>query len=301
VVLMAGAGALFGLGVFLLGYALHPPRPGLGSRILQVDAVRYRRPSSRTSTVATRTDRTRGILGDRLAQFYLSRGWQQRSIRADLAILGRSWEAFLATKVLLAVGSMLFVPLVFAGLAVLGITSSLTLPLWVALVVGGVTFMLPDVQIRGEAAERRRDFRHAVGAFLDLVSMNLAGGRGVPEALMAAADVGHGWALWRIRDCLVNARITGISQWQALGDLGEELAVDELRDLSGALGLVADDGAKIRASLTARAATMRHRELAETEGKAGERSQSMLVAQLLLCAGFLIFLSYPAAVRIFQA
>jgi hypothetical protein len=63
---------------------------------------------------------------------------------------------------------------------------------------------------------------------------------------------------------------------------------------------VADDGAKIRASLSARAATLRRRELAEAEGKAGERSQSMLVAQLLICFGFLLFLAYPAVYNIFN-
>ena len=45
---------------------------------------------------------------------------------------------------------------------------------------------------------------------------------------------------------------------------------------------------------------MRSRELAEIEGKAGEQSQSMLVAQMLLCAGFLVFLIFPAAMRVFQ-
>jgi hypothetical protein len=63
---------------------------------------------------------------------------------------------------------------------------------------------------------------------------------------------------------------------------------------------VADDGAKIRASLAARAETLRHRELSEIEGQAGARSQSMLVAQMLLCAGFLVFLTYPAAMRVFE-
>ena len=160
-------------------------------------------------------------------------------------------------------------------------------------------FFLPDLQVRRDAAARRRDFRHAVGAFLDLVAMNLAGGRGVPEALMMAVSVGDdgNWAMARIREALGNARIVGITPWQALGRLGDEIDVDELRDLSAALGLVADDGAKVRASLSARAATLRRRELAEIEGQAGERSQSMLVAQLLLCAGFLVFLSFPAAMK----
>ena len=111
---------------------------------------------------------------------------------------------------------------------------------------------------------------------------------------MAASEIGEGWAFWRIRDALANARITGQTPWQALGVLGEEVQVSELKDLSAALSLVAEDGAKVRESLTARAVSLRRRELADLEGQAGERSQSMLVAQMVLAGAFLIFLIYPA-------
>ena len=67
-----------------------------------------------------------------------------------------------------------------------------------------------------------------------------------------------------------------------------------MRDLSAALALVAEDGAKIRESLGARASSMRRRELADAEGKAGENSESMLVAQLVIAMGFIVFLVYPA-------
>ena len=110
---------------------------------------------------------------------------------------------------------------------------------------------------------------------------------------MAAGDIGTGWAFWRIRDALTSARITGQTPWQALGALGDEVRIDELRDLAAALSLVAEDGAKVRESLVARAASLRRRELSDLQGQAGERSQSMLVAQLLLCAGFLLFLVFP--------
>jgi Flp pilus assembly protein TadB len=133
-----------------------------------------------------------------------------------------------------------------------------------------------------------------VGSFLDLVAMNLSGGRGVPEALQSAADLSDGWAMVRIRDTLLTARLHGVTPWAALGELGDEIRIDELRDLAAALALVAEDGAKVRESLAARASSLRRRELAEVEGKAGERSQSMLVAQLLLALGFLVFLLYPA-------
>jgi Flp pilus assembly protein TadB len=168
------------------------------------------------------------------------------------------------------------------------------------LLMAGLFFFFPDIELRQEAARRRRDFRHVVGAFLDLVAMNLAGGRGIPEALMSASQVGEGWAMRRIRDTLADARITGQTPWQALGRLGEEIDIIELRDLAGALTLVADDGAKVRQSLAARAASMRSRQLSDLEGKAGERSQSMLIAQLLFCLGFLVFLGFPALMRVIQ-
>jgi pilus assembly protein TadC len=297
------AGGVLGLGLFLLFRALFPARPGLVARLVALDSAREGGDALRLQLISPDEEVSafRRGLGVRLARFYASRGWEARSTRADLALLGKSFEGYLATKVLLAVSGLLAFPVLAGWLGLMGWGISLQVPLWAALLVSLVFFFLPDVQIRRDAAVRRRDFRHAVGAFLDLVAMNLAGGRGVPEALLMAVSVGDGgsgnWPMARIREALSNARIIGITPWQALGRLGDEINVDELRDLSAALGLVADDGAKVRASLTARAATMRRRELAEVEGQAGERSQSMLVAQLLLCAGFVIFLSFPAAMK----
>jgi hypothetical protein len=301
-------GAVVGLGLFLLVRALVPPRPGLAARLRALDAAREGTDRSplRSGDAGDRLGALRRGLGEWLAGFYAARGWAVRSTRADLALLGRSFEGFLATKVLLAMSGLLVFPVLLLWLLAMGWGASPVVPFWVALVAAAVFFVLPDLQVRRDAAVRRRDFRHTVGAFLDLVAMNLAGGRGVPEALLAAVSVagagdGGNWAMARIREALAGARIIGITPWQALGRLGDETGVDELRDLSAALGLVADDGAKVRASLTARAATLRRRELAEVEGQAGERSQSMLVAQLLLCAGFVVFLSFPAAMKMLGA
>lgn len=296
------AGAAVGLGLYVLVRLLVPVRPGLGATVARVDAARRMSVASWGSAPSAPTGAARMAepLGRHVADFYTRHGWLQSSMRADLAILGQSWERHLARKVVSAAAGLLLSPLATAMLFLVGFGDAVT-PLWVALLAALVGFLLPDTGVRHRATARRRDFRHVVGAYLDLVSMNLSGGRGVPEALMAAADIGDGWALRRLRDALVNARLAGLTQWEALGRLGDELAVAELRDLASALGLVADDGAKIRSSLAARAATMRAREIADSEGRAGERSQSMLVAQLLLCSGFLIFLAYPAVVRVFQS
>ncbi|POM27253.1 Bacterial type II secretion system protein F domain protein [Actinomadura rubteroloni] len=294
------AGAIAGLGLFALVRALFPPRPGLATRLAAFDAARRRgtERAGRTSPTRESVGGLRARVGRELVRFAEARGWRMTSIRADLDITDRSLEAFLATKFLLPAAALLFVPVVIAYFALLGLGMSVQVPAWICVIFAVAFFFFPDVQLRQEAVARRNDFRRVVGAFLDLVSMNLAGGRGVPEALMTAANVGDGWAMRRLRDALGNARITGRTPWQALGTLGEDLDVAELRDLAGALALVADDGAQVRKSLAARAASMRSRELSELEGKAGERSQSMLVAQLFLCGAFLVFLAYPAVIRV---
>lgn len=293
------AGAVCGLGVIALIFALFPGRPALRGKLAAFDAIRYA--DSHASTFGESDGRVRRELGGWLAEFYATRGWRVPRTRADLSLLGRSFEGFLATKVLLGACGLIVIPLLFGWGAAFGIGLPFAAPVWLGLIFAAIFFLMPDAQLRRQADARRRDFRHVVSAFLDLVSMNLAGGRGVPEALMTAASVGDGWAMWRIRDALSNARITGHTPWDALGSLGEEVGVDELRDLSSALSLVADDGAKIRQSLGARAASMRSKEISELEGSAGERSQSMLIAQLLLCAAFLLFLTYPALMRVMSA
>ena len=287
-------GAALGLGMFLLVLALIPGRRSLARQLAAFDAAypsatRARRvPGDRGESRAVRR------LGTILARFCAERGWEFPSLRANLALVGKSFESYLAVKLLLAIFGLLLGPFLLAALALGGVRLPFAVPVWAGLLLAMIFFFLPDLELKQKVDKRRRDFRHAIGAFLDLVAMNLAGGRGVPEALMSASEIGTGWAMWRIRDALTSARIIGQTPWQALGALGEEVRIDELRDLSAALSLVAEDGAKVRESLTTRAAGLRRRELAELQGQAGERSQSMLVAQMLLAGAFLIFLIYPA-------
>jgi Flp pilus assembly protein TadB len=289
-------GVLFGLGLFIIIRALMPSRPGAAAHVAQIDALRARGQFGASPQPENFKER----IGLQVADFYAKQGWEQVSTKSDLAVLDRSWQEFLTTKLGLAAAGFLFGPMLFGITVLWGWHLTPVVPLWLGLTFASVFFLLPDLEVRRDSAAKRDDLRRVIASYLDLVSMNLAGGRGVPEALMAAAAVSDGWALRRIRDCLTDARLAGTPQWTALGQLGTDLGIKELTDLGAALALVADDGAKIRASLASRAETMRHRELADMEGKAGARSQSMLVAQLLLCAGFMIFILYPAMVRILQ-
>lgn len=295
------AGALTGLGFFSLVLQYDRGTGTAAAELARLDASRQRTRRTASLTADRRHQgesmRVRRV-GSNLRALLESRGWRvPAGVRADLAVMGRSVETHLGMTVLASVAG-LFAPSIMLAPAVFLFGTNPTIPLWLALIGGLGGGALTAAQLSSQAKDRRRDFRHAVSAFLDLVSMNLAGGRGVPEALATASELSDGWAIVRIRDTMESARLQGITPWAALGTLGEEMAVEELRDLAAALALVAEDGAKVRDSLSARAASMRQRELADAEGRAEQRSQSMLVAQLLLCVGFLLFLIYPAVSKI---
>lgn len=297
-------GALVGLGVYALIRVWARPAPGIATLINRIDAGSKSMTTHTTTELEARrpgaVDSMTRRLGDRLEVLAAERGWRLRRVREDLAMMNRSVGSFLAAKLLYGLGFLLLAPVLWSAALLVGLHLPPALPALAAILFGLFGFFLPDLALYSEAAKRREDFRRVVGIFLDLVAMNLAGGRGLPEALLTASTISEHWALIRIRQALANARLFGTTPWAALGNLGAEIGVDELRDLSAALSLAADDGAKIRQSLSARAATLRRRELAEVEGEAGEKSQSMLVAQLLICFGFMVFLAYPALSQLSQ-
>ncbi|HEY3002888.1 MAG TPA: type II secretion system F family protein [Kribbellaceae bacterium] len=298
-------GALVGGGAYLLVRILMRPPATVRSTIARIDAGRSGYRSVTASAAGEHQlgglDRLKESLGRRLEAEAAGRGWRFGKLRRDLAVMNRPFAAMLASKVLFAVGALILVPLWWLIAEMGGLHLPGAAPLVVAVAAATFAFFLPDLALRQEAEARRRDFRHVVGSFLDLVAMNLAGGRGLPEALMTASTIGDHWAMARIRQALANARLIGITPWDAMAQLGEDIGVDELRDLASALALAGDEGAKIRSSLLARAASLRAKELASVEGKAGERSQAMLVAQLLMCAAFMLFLGFPAGSMILSS
>ena len=299
--IVMAAGAVAGGGLLLAGMLIAQPRTSGPVALAQLDARLARGRRQATVTADRRHQEESARLrkfGAEISDSLDNRGIRlPKSLRASLAMVGQSREMFLAQTVLCGLLGLLMPAVLLGALSALGLLGA-TIPFWLSLIGAVLGFLVPYLQINSQATERRRGFRHVVSSFLDLVAMNLAGGRGVPEALQAASHISDGWAMVRIRDALEAARLQGRTPWAALGELGDELDVDELRDMSAALALVAEDGAKVRDSLTARAASMRRKELADAEGRAAARSQSMLVAQLLLCVGFLVFLGYPAVAQI---
>jgi tight adherence protein C len=152
--------------------------------------------------------------------------------------------------------------------------------------------------VPADAQARRRDFRHALGAFLDLVVIALAGGSGVETALGDAAGVGAGWAYDQLRHALSAARLSRQPPWASLGQLGAELGIGELEELAASVGLAGTEGAKVRSSLAAKAASLRAHALAEAETDGQAATERMSLPVVLLFAAFLLFIGFPAVTRV---
>ena len=231
--LVCGAGV--GAGLWLIVRGLYPPRPSLAQALAQL----RRLPEPAPVLTAEGDGGFAARLG-RPAADALTRagaGWlMPATVRRDLAVLGRSPERHLAEKVTLALVGLLFVPAIAALLLLGGAHLPLVVPLWASLLFAVAGFFAPDLGIRAEANRRRRDFRHALSSFLDLVVVALAGGGGVETALADAAGVGSGWAFAYLRRALDQARLARQTPWAALGRLGQELGVAELSELAAVGG-----------------------------------------------------------------
>ena len=290
-------GAALGGALCLLIYALVPPRPQLATSVARWERQRARQVES-TTTSDPATMGRREQLGRWLAAALTQRGITLPKLRTDLALVDKTLEEHLVRKVGYALIGLVLPSAFTVVLLAAGIIPPLVVPAAGGLLLAVAFFILPDLSATQQAEQRRHEFRRALSCYLDLVAMSLAGGRGVPEALPTSARIGTGWAFELLQDTLEHAKYVGTSPWAALAELGERTGMSELTDLGGALLLVADDGAKVRASLTARASTQRRRQLAEVEGAAEKADQSIQMAQVVLAVGFVLFLGYPAVVNV---
>jgi Flp pilus assembly protein TadB len=211
---------------------------------------------------------------------------------------GRTAERQALAKVLGAATGLIGASLIAVGLLSIGILVPPAVVPAAVLATGAGGFLLPDLRVRDEAERRRRAFRHALSSYLDLVNVILAGGGGIETSLHSAAEAGDGWAFAAIRQALDRARLTGRSPWETFGALGDELGVGELRELAASVELAGSQGARIRASLAAKADSLRGHQIAETEAAAEVATERMTIPVAVLLLGFLVFIAYPAVQQI---
>ncbi|MCZ0972469.1 type II secretion system F family protein [Streptomyces albulus] len=289
-------GALFGVGITTVVYGLRPPRPALADVLTAVNAP-VEPVHSPTRDVEEMEWATR--LGRRAVPLVRALGFPTRSLRADLAVCGTDEEQHLAGKAACAMTGLV-APWAVVLLLRLGadVVAGWWVPLAGSLALAAVLFFVPDLALRRQAERRRREMRHTLSLVLDLTVIALAGGAGVQQALTQAIAAPQGWAAGALRHALHVAQLTRTSPWTHLGDLGRQLDVSDLVELSSTLSLAGSEGAKIRGSLGAKARAMRRRRVSEADGAAQAATEQMSLPVVGLFAAFLLLIGYPALAHV---
>ena len=291
------SGAALGLGLALLAVSMRPARPSLASAL---DRLEGRAAPLGPIGLGTGWPALRRVVAQRVVLAAEGAGLPLWRLAPELAAAGMT-PADLVGDALVGVVGGAAVPwiaqavLVSGGAgappAVIGLIS-------VVLALAGL--VLPLAVLRRRAAARRAHVRHVLGAFCDLVALALAGGAGVEGALEAPEVAGRDWAIGAISRAVAEARLSGQPPWEGLAELGAAWGVAELAELGANLALAGTEGARVRATLRAKAASLRRHELEAAESEANSVTERMFLPGTLLLAGFLVFLGYPAMARIFH-
>lgn len=287
VLIMFVLGAGVGAGVLLVVHALRPAvtpmhqvfeaveRPGTG-----FNEVVSAGPERRVRRLLLGAGKASMGLGD------------ETSLRRDLAVTGASIEDHAIVKagapavaLLACYGAWILSQL--AGFAVSPIWATLC-----AIGAAGIAFVIPDARLRARAKARRVGFRHALSAYLDLVTVIMSGGGGLLTALQTAADAGDGWAFAEIRAALDRARLSNRTPWSQLGVLGERFDIAELQDLVAAAELAGSEGARISESVATKSDVLRNRLQAEVEQTAESLTEQMLLPVGLVLIALFLFLGF---------
>jgi Flp pilus assembly protein TadB len=293
-IIVLGVG--FGIGLAVVVSALRPAPEPLGVALHRLHNPRPRASVDTTGSVPSLQTKLLGC------------SWEHTSLAhrllkvadADLHITGVSGSEYLAQRLALAIAALLWAPLTAAIASLGGVRVPWAFPLWVSVAMVPVGFVLPGIWVRARATDRRRSFRHALSAFLDVVAVSLAGGQGIDSALHSGADAGNGWAFGLLRSALLEAQLNGEPPWAPLGRLGDRVGSTDLSELAASATLAGQEGARVRLSLAAKARALRIRGLTEIEAAARSASERMTLPIVALMVCFVLFIGYPAVTQVLK-
>jgi Flp pilus assembly protein TadB len=214
---------------------------------------------------------------------------------ADLRLVRRPLEVHAAYLAAAAIAGLFGPSLLITAAQAAGVASvGLTLPMMtsVAAALGGP--VLVHTTMRSAAAAERNDLRYQLSSYLDVVTMLLAGNLGNEGALRQAAQAGDGRLFVELRKRILVAETSNRSLVSALAQLGDDLDLVELQQVSASASLAASAGAPVAKSLAAKCATLRSALSAEQETDARVRTGKITVPLVGMSLLIMAAVVYPA-------
>ncbi|MFG2631541.1 type II secretion system F family protein [Streptomyces sp. NPDC048473] len=279
----AAAGALIGLAV----RAAWPAKPDLASALDRLDV------SKTQAALPSAAPAVTGSLSERVGSRLLGElGGRIPLPLKDLNLLRISPAEHLGKRVLFSLYGLLLPQLMQALLALAGAAFPFTLPALVSLALAALFWFLPGREVARNAAAARLVVRHAAASYLERVALARIANSGAAQSLTETAEAGDGWIFVRMRQVFHQADLAGVTVWDALKQLGEELDIPELTRPADTLAL-AGDGAAVYATLQAQARQLRIAMLSDAKAQANEASAAMVLPVTFGVVLMLVFVMIP--------
>jgi tight adherence protein C len=266
ILLLLAALAAAGAGTF----AYRELAAGRGSRAALLRVASY----GRVPEVRVEEEGRRPALTDSLAAvaLKLTPGRDRAKTQAQLqaaGFVGARAESLLAAKVGGALGGLLLGFLI--GLALGDAGSGLAL----AVVVGGIAFVAPDVVLKHRATARRERILVELPNALDLLAVIVEAGLGLDAALARYADTAEG-PLADELSLLVTEMRVGASRAEVLKRLAERVPAPETKAFVRAIVQADQMGVSLSGTLRGQAQDVRVRRQAYAEERANKAPVKML-------------------------
>lgn len=287
-------GAVIGVGLAGVVYALVPIQPDLGDVLARLSPVARHRSGATSSIGSPGTEERLGI-------------WAERTLPArllgvapakDLAVLQRTPAQFYGRKVIYGVAGLVLPSLANGFAAALGFRLPFAVPVAATVALAVFLYLSVSRDVAQEAKKARADAARALSAYIALCAMERNAGKGAAGALTSAAEVGGSWVFRRIREELGRARYSGQPPWDALSELGATLGLPELGEVADIMRLAGNEEAEVYAQLQARSAAVRDALLGDEISAANAIEEQMYVPGALLGAVFLALLMAPPLLRL---
>jgi len=286
--LLAAGGAVGG-GAAILGALLVPSRPDL------LAALAPASPAAATSDGAPAASRFGGIqarIETALASTRLT------TPDVDLRVIDMRRGEYLLTRIALAAVALLIGPIYALIFTIADLPIPAAIPAGIGVGLSLLTWAAVPTVIANKAEMRRGEMRHSLVAFLQLIALHRAAGAGTGAAVDNATTASDLWTFRRLAAATAKAARAGRPAWHGVGELAEEMGVDELADLSAITATAGTQGAAIYDTLLARATSLRAQLQTDQLAAAQVASGRMSIPKALLSMATMAFLIYPAIVQL---
>jgi tight adherence protein C len=278
------ASAVLCAGAWLIATGWAQPRPTVSQ------AVRHLRRSG--ASRATAVDA--GIV-ERVGAAVRPRSDWTDAWAQPLRLIGRPLDVHVGLLVLAALAGLVLPSLVLATLQIVGAASiGVWIPVALALATAALVALLVHSDAMTRSAAVAVDLRHQLGAYLDMVTMLLAGNTGYEGALDQAARAGDGLLFRELRRRMREVATTGQSLVLALELVADDYGIVELEQVAATATLSANEGAPVARSLSAKCATLRSTLAAEQEAAARVRNDKITPPLVGMALLFMALIIYPA-------